>query len=254
MRKRKLTYSAQKFSPASVDGQPEEEGDTPPPTRRQKYHEGKSCGRCSVLETLGDPEENDLEQKHAMGRYNGHPNEKAAAFNAYLSVRGMEFKLNADSCMCNSCYRDCNISYQSENKPEPRWVNIHHKGTGHSTSDHHCPICHFESDMLQSSSSVESPCKATKHWISKGWRQGFSVSFWKKYFIHTRSNFNCILNESSMLCHAVSSCCVIMLCHHVVSSCCVIGIIWKLTIKFRINLVNYAILYSLIVGTCFLMK
>ena len=192
--RKRLRYSRQEKSTDSGNEPSEgkDEATPPPPKKRRptKYHKGKSCGECTVwLHLGGDP---DLKHKHTMGKQNGHPDTKAAAFNSYLSVNGINFELEAESCMCSGCYRDCN-----RGEGEPRWVNIHRTGT--FSPPRHCEVCHYE--LLYYSPGADSPCKSTKKWVEKPWRQGFTSAFWQKYFIHTRPNFKLNLTESSTLCH-----------------------------------------------------
>ena len=51
-----------------------------------------------------------------MNKDSGHPREKFAAFNTYLSVQGEAFELQQNSCMCNGCYRNCTRNINKENK------------------------------------------------------------------------------------------------------------------------------------------
>ena len=91
--KRKLDYNttqdgtqASSSSDVSKNDQKGDMNDEPPQKRGRKraFHDGESCGDCSVWLTLGADAE--LKSHHVTNKYVQHPNENARLFTEYLST------------------------------------------------------------------------------------------------------------------------------------------------------------------------
>ena len=76
------------------------------------------CGPCSVWSQFGGKEEH---LRHHTGAKR-HPGPKASEFSSFLSFGEKRVDLKPDSCMCNSCHRDC---LRGINRP--RWYTLHEK-------------------------------------------------------------------------------------------------------------------------------
>lgn len=203
--KRKLYTSDKCFQPKrrSTEGSSkEDDAGTPPPPqsgRKRRIHDGHSCGDCVVWLTLSSGLGETYKDKHATGVKTRHPQERADDFNKYLSVNGQNFRLNADSCMCNACYQDCVKFASSPAAVKPRWVNVHKDITNHHQN--HCTVCHSETHLL-ASPCKSSPCKGQSRWGPLSWKHGFTTKFWTNFFHSTRPKpFALNLEENSKLCH-----------------------------------------------------
>ena len=84
------------------------------------------CGPCTVWSQCGGKEEH-LRHHTGAKRY---PGPIASEFSSFLSCGEKRFDLKPDSCMCNSCHRDC-----SRGINRPRWYTLHEK------RNYHCSLC-----------------------------------------------------------------------------------------------------------------
>ena len=139
--KRKLYHNTRDSNEKSSDNQNSDNNDKPPPNKkeqRKSFHGGNACKPCAVWISLGgDP---NLDHHHRMDKIY-HPQDRADAFSQYLSCNGVEILLISNSCLCNSCYKDC-MKNAADNKVQPRWVKLHTSGT--FPSQKHCAVCHYD--------------------------------------------------------------------------------------------------------------
>ena len=122
-----------------------------------------------------------------------YPNDKAADFREYLSVKGQRIHLEQDSLMYNSCYVDA-MKNAVSGKGVPRWVPIHR---AKPTLQRHCPLCHA---CNSENSNNTCQCPETSRWYPhETWSQGFPYQQWEKYF--ENDGMGSVSLKNRYLCH-----------------------------------------------------
>ena len=95
-------------------------GDVEPPKKRgrKSAYSGHSCGDCTVLLQTGSNEM--LLKYHKKENRMRHPGDQCIEFSNFLSCQGAyKISLRSDSCLCNTCHRDC-----LRLCGKPRWLGL----------------------------------------------------------------------------------------------------------------------------------